>query len=189
MKTKLIACACAVSAAIAFAPLAEAGGGVRLGFGGPLGNFTATPSKSAGSRAPLASRKVHAARPYAARKTKHTQPVREAARRTEAAPIRAPREITRTEPVADAPRVAIAKAHVETEKAALTGSSALLHAAIPDTETGHDAATDEPETGATSDETAESDETESANATAESTETCSKFIPAVGMTVTVECHQ
>lgn len=182
MKTKLIACAracaCAMTAAVAFAPMAEAGGAVRLGFGGPLGTFTAMPSKSTVPRR------------HAARKTRHTPSIREAARKPNDAPIRTASKARRTKIVDEAPRTKIAKAHVETEKdAPPTGSSALLHAAIPDADTGHDVATDEPEAGAAPGERSGSDATNNANETAERIETCSKFIPAVGVTVTVECNE
>ncbi len=194
MKTQLIACAracaCAMTAAVAFAPMAEAGGGVRLGFGGPLGTFTAMPSKSTVPRPAIGTRKVHVPHRNAARKTRHTPSIREAARKPNDAPIRTASKATRTEIVDEAPRTKIAKAHVETEMdAPPTGSSALLHAAIPDTDTGHDVATDEPETGAAPGERTGSEATNNANETAERIETCSKFIPAVGMTVTVECNE
>ena len=50
MTPKFIAIATVIAAAVTFsATAADAGGGVRLNFGLPLGNFTATPSRGGGA--------------------------------------------------------------------------------------------------------------------------------------------
>lgn len=192
MKTKMIALATAVMTAMAFAPVAEAGGGVRLGFGGPLGTFTAKPSHGGASKAAYGSRKAHAARKHAKRKQKHTPSVREAARKSKAPAARPERATAETAPVVlPLPKKAptkIAKAHTE-EAAPLTGSSALIQAAIPEASEDADIANDEEVVEETTeDKPVQEAETETAE-TVDTAATCSKFIPAVGMTVTVGCDE
>lgn len=197
MTTKLIALASAVAAAIAFAPVAEAAGGVRLGFGGPLGTFTATPSKGAGSKSASRSKKTHVARQHVTRKERHAPTVRQAARKPESEsvrPARIPRESARIDAVRDTPREApkpkIAKAHVETEEVApRTGSTALIHTAIPEKDTGHDGTEDGTAAGTADGTPAGREAAADVSETTEHTATCTKFIPAVGMTVTVGCEE
>lgn len=185
MNTKLVALAAAIVTATAFAPAADAAGGVRLGFGGPLGTFTATPSKGAASRAHT-ERKMQTAR-----KRRPEPAVREAARKPEAQLPRSPRaERARKEGKAtDASRIEIAKVHDARETfAPLTGSSALIQSAVPEPET--EATTGETATEATADApagnaTAEAEDT--AQDGAQGSATCAKFIPAVGTTVTIGC--
>ena len=79
--------------------------------------------------------------------------------------------------------------------APLTGSSALIQSALPDTEAQEMAA--QSYTGTTADPAAEQEptadaETPAAGRAQETTRrsaTCSKFIPAVAMTVTVTCDE
>lgn len=195
MNTKMIALASAVVTAIAFAPVAEAGGGVRLGFGGPLGTFTAKPSHGGASKAAYGSRKAHAARHHAKRKQKYAPSVREAARKPDATAVRPERATAETAPVVlPLPKKAptkIAKVHTE-EAAPLTGSSALIQAAIPESRDGEDFANDEAAVERATEETPVQEmaaETADTEETAETAGTCSKFIPAVGMTVTVGCDE
>ena len=187
MITKFAPVAAMLAAATAFAPAADAAGGVRLGFGGPLGTFTATPSKGA------ATRSAHAPRiKQAARKSRAPLPVREAVKRTQKSmPRMAGAERTRDEAIRSA---VIANAEVPGQRVArLTGSSALIQSALPDTEDdetraepGTETTAEAPaERGAAVD--AEETETGSAKQAGRGTATCSKFIPAVGMTVTVGC--
>ncbi|HRN88481.1 hypothetical protein [Hyphomicrobium sp.] len=193
MPTKFAAVTTAMlAAATALAPAADAAGGVRLGFGGPLGTFTATPSKGAASRAAHHPR-VKQAMP----KPRASAHLREAAKKSEkpariVSSERAPRAAHNTE----APREIIAKADIAGDRVApLTGSSALIQSALPDTEaqemtvqTGTEATADAPvERNATAD--AEATEAPPAQEAARGTATCSKFIPAVGMTVTVACDE
>lgn len=177
MTTKLIACAATVAVCVAFAPVAEAGGGVRLSFGGPLGTFTATPSKGAASRSakppratPVRKAKQAAYKPrptLAARKSERPAPTQPAAH--EAKRI-------------DTARTEVAKAEIGAELlAARTGTSALINSAVTEHATESERATDAPAVAQEANERAETNET------AETVGACTKFIPAVGMTVTVGC--
>lgn len=192
MTSKHVAVAVVLAAAATFSSTADAAGGVRLGFGGPLGTFTATPSKGAGSS------NLHAHRvKQAARKSRAAAPVRETARRSEKV---APRIAAQAEHApraprsSEAPRQDVAKADIASDRVApLTGSSALIQSALPDTEhdemrapTGHEATAEAP-AGQDSAVDAEETATEASHGESRGTATCSKFIPAVGMTVTVAC--
>lgn len=188
MSTKLVAVAAIFAAAAALAPAANAAGGVRLGFGGPLGTFTATPSKGAVSQSARAPRIKQAAR-----KSRATQPAREvAARPGKAAPRSARAERARGEVMRSSEIVAKADGPGQ-RVTRLTGSSALIQSALTDTE--HDETRAETSTEATAEAVAEREatvdavETERGSAAEADREvaTCSKFIPAVGMTVTVGC--
>ncbi|WP_144083621.1 hypothetical protein [Hyphomicrobium nitrativorans] len=183
MITKFAALATILAAGVAVAPAADAAGGVRLGFGGPLGTFTATPSKGAASRAVHGPRVVHAGR-----KSRARAPVREAAKK--------PEKLARIASAERAPREVVAKADITSNRVApLTGSSALIQSALPDREAQEMPA--QTGTGATAEApaerkpTADTEATESgpAQEAARGTATCSKFIPAVGMTVTVACDE
>lgn len=192
MIPKHVAVAVVLAAAATFSSTADAAGGVRLGFGGPLGTFTATPSKGAGSS------NFHAPRvKQAARKSRAAAPVRQAAKRSEkVAPRIAGRaeRASRTSPSSEAPRQVVAKADIASDRVApLTGSSALIQSALLYTEhdemrapTGHEATAEAP---AGQDSAVDADEmaTEASRVESRGTATCSKFIPAVGMTVTVAC--
>lgn len=186
MRTKMIALASAVAASLAFAPMAEAGGGVRLNFGGPLGTFTATPSKSAASKP---AHRARSARKHAVRKSRPKPAVRQASKTPSARPAAGRKAAAAAAKVKDAPKTQVARADTETElHGRRTGSAALIH--IDTSESGgsrpaakDDTATDpEPETAA-AEQTTDADETENSGAT------CAKFIPAVGTTVTVGCDE
>lgn len=172
MNTKLIAAlASALVATTALATAASAGGGVRLGFGGPLGTFVATPSHGGGGNAYAKS---------AAQKRKAAA-VREASRKQEP-----PARIAKVEPraVAKAPsKTAVATpGESEADEAPrVTGSSALIQGSI---------SAEEPASTAT--ETPAPDvkaEAASEPAVTAAAETCKKFIPALGVAVDVGCDE
>jgi len=173
MTTKLLALATALVAATVFTSSAEAGGGVRLGFGFPLGSFTATPAQGGGGDYASAPRRTKEA------KRKAPAPVvREATR----APDKA-------EPVksasAEAPSTtnevpATSAASESTGTPALTGSTALIQQATPvepDTAAAP-ASKDAPSTVASAEKT---------TAVSDAAEACKKFIPSIGATVSVGC--
>lgn len=170
MKTKLIALASALAATTALASAADAGGGVRLGFGVPLGSFVATPAHGGGaSRNTPKVRKVPAVR--TARKPQ--KPVQHVVK---AEPPPAPRPEAAKESVADS------KPETQTLVPA-TGSSALIQGAIPtDKPAGATAASD-----VKTEAPAETTVTAHSNRAPDESEDCKKFIPAVGMTVSVGC--
>lgn len=170
MTTKLVVLASILVATAAIASAAEAGGGVRLGFGGPLGTFTATPAHGGGAYS--APRK----------KVKRKSPALEArAARTPRVAKAVPSQVSKPdksgEPQAD-------------EAAPVTGSSALIQGDIP---------ADEPAAGiedqpapdvaaqATSPEAEQPVAAKDTNDAAPESSGCTKFIPAVGMTVPVGC--
>ncbi len=175
MNTKLIALASALAATTALASAAEAGGGVRLGFGVPLGSFVATPAHGGGSyhHAPKV-RKVPAA--HAVRKPQ--KPVQHVVK---AEPPPAPRPEAAKESVTDT------KPEDATDTLApVTGSSALIQGSIP----SETPAAGTPETATPdvkAEVPAETTVTAHSNQVPDEPEDCKKFIPAVGMTVSVGC--
>jgi hypothetical protein len=173
MNTKLIALASALAATTALASAAEAGGGVRLGFGVPLGSFVATPAHGGNSyRAPRVKKApaMHAAK-------KPQKPAQRVAKAE-------PRQEARKETVVDKTETKT-KTEVTTEKTApVTGSSALIQGTIPADEsapgtTAPDVKAEAPPEAAV---TAHTDQVP------DESEDCKKFIPAVGMTVSVGCE-
>lgn len=182
MRLKSVALASAVLASLAYAPLAEAGNGVRLNFGGPLGAFTATPSKSAASRH---AHRPQKARRHAVKKSRPSKVAREASHEPSARPAAKAKPAVRAEAT---PKTQVAKADVAAEvNAPLTGSSALIQTDISEGKEHPAPAKDD---GAT-DVVFETSEPRDANEpeAATSGAMCSKFIPAAGMTVTVECER
>lgn len=179
MNTKLIAIVSALAAAMAAASAAEAGGGgVRLGFGAPLGTFVATPAQGGGATQKGGTyRKGGAHQKQAAKKHKAKQAARKpdkpAPRVAKAASPKT--ETAKTEPVTetgDTPR--------------LTGSSALIQSQTPveANESGETPAADvTAEAPADATAKAESDEPPADEGA------CKKFVPAVGMTVSVGCGE
>lgn len=168
MNTKLITLASVLLATATLASTAQAGGGVRLGFGGPLGTFVATPSHGGGAYAKAAQKKkAHAQQ--AARKPEKKAPrvakaEPKAAEKTTAAKVTAQTTETATETTTE-------------ETSRVTGSSALIQGSIPaEEQTQADAATDAPSEA-------------TVTASTEGSETCKKFIPAIGTTVTVGCGE
>lgn len=175
MNRTSIALAALLAATAAVTSSANAGGGVRLGFGGPLGTFVATPAHGGGAAA------------YGHAPVKRRTPAAVAARK----PDRPEREIAKASPTAEANRNADAPAKVETTAASedaprITGSSALIQSAIPS------------QSGTTTDGTkpleaapSNSDKNvkaETAHA-ADASSTCKKFVPALGTTVSIGCNE
>jgi hypothetical protein len=205
MNTKLFALASALVATAALASAATAGDGVRLNFGGPLGTFTATPSRGGGGGGGNAGAYSKPPAYQAARKPDKPAP-RVAKGDTEKSGAS---ETTDT-------------ASQETESPRLTGTSALIQQSTPvETHEGDAAAADasatpatevkaeapapaaEPSkvtTAATDKAPAETDpapaatdqaaaSTDQAPASTDESGNCKKFIPAIGMTVSVGCGQ
>jgi len=183
----------AASTLLAGAP-AEAGGGTRLNFGGPLGTFVATPTPGYGGGS------GYAAPRKSPPKTQH-------AKRPAADPADRPRAtVARVKP-ARSPAPTLAKAS-DVKPSEDTGSGAsppvkvthtLTAAELPRSETVADstpaeavAATtaSEQETGSV--DAGSADKADEAPAAAAPVETgpvgCRKFIPSVGVTVTVSCE-
>lgn len=161
MRFRMLACAALVTAALAATSAAEAGGGKRLDFGFPLGSFSATPAKGGGASKAYASK----ARKGAAK---------EAARKAEPKPSRVAKADRTTEPAASGKPPSEKAETTTAEEAAprLTGSSALV-AQPALSETGK-AEPGTPDVAAPADG-------KSAEAA------CTRFVPALGTTVPVEC--
>lgn len=165
MHTKLVAIASALVAATALASTAEAGGGVRLGFGVPLGSFVATPAHGGGGsyRAPKKA------------------PAMQAARK----PAKPEPRVAKVEPAKVTPKPSVDLTETTAnEGAPATGSSALIQGSIPAEERTTEATTPDvkAEAPASSTVTARTDQVP------DESESCKKFIPAVGMTVSVGCE-
>jgi len=191
MNTKLIALATALSASLALASAAEAGDGVRLNFGGPLGTFVAKPAHGGGSHDKQHSSRKHAPVIEASRPAQSTSKSKSKVVKAEAAKETAPKvETATTDTSGDAPRV--------------TGSSALIQATIPaeDTESTVEVPADattgpapDVKAEATAAEetessvTASADQAQSGSETKSGPQTCKKFIPAIGTTVSVGCNE
>lgn len=182
----------AAAAALAFGTPAEAGGGVRLTFGGPLPSFVATPTPGYGG-ATSAHRKA-SPKLYAA---KRRQPAHTAVAARHAQP-KAERPLVRVRhtPTSSAPKVvpSLPVTANDGENPGFIGRTLALdnlpraetiHALLP-TETI--VAEDAPEIqSAAAAPAAAPAETSSKVAAAAGPTTCRKFIPAVGVTVTVAC--
>jgi hypothetical protein len=172
MNTKLLALASALTASMALASVAEAGGGIRLGFGGPLGTFVATPTHGGGGGEGYQNKAT----------AKKRIPVQQAARAEKPAPRVAK---------ADTSKTIAAKADSKTESVAeetprVTGSSALIQGSVP-AET--DNATQEPVSDVKAEAPSTSNTvTAAADAPQDTSGTCKKFIPAIGTTVSVGCN-
>lgn len=165
---KLIALASAVLATTVLASAAEAGGGVRLGFGFPLGSFTATPSHGGGGSGGYS------------KAAKRKAPIAHAARKPDKP---APRVAKAKAETPEAPKAVVEKTETTTEEAApVTGSSALIQGSIPaeappaDVKAEAEPATTEPAATASTEQAPD----EQGN--------CKKFVPAIGTTVSVGCE-
>ncbi|WP_295556626.1 hypothetical protein [uncultured Hyphomicrobium sp.] len=167
MNAKVIALASALVATTALASAAEAGGGVRLGFGGPLGTFVATPSHGGGGayHGPGSRKKAPAAQ--ASRKPEKSQ------------------HVVKADP---APKAAADKAETTAQETApVTGSSALIQGSIPAQDEGSAGTAEHAESQAET-EHPSAGSTVTAEAPAEAAN-CKKFVPAIGTTVTVGCEK
>ncbi len=165
MNTKLLAFASALVATTVLASAAEAGGGVRLGFGGPLGTFVATPAHRGDVHVPTVKRKalvLHAVR----------KPVKPASRVAKLeTPKPAPKAVVeKTEPATD-----------ETPRA--TGNSTLIQSSIQAEQEGATKPDVKAEVSSETTVTASDDKVRDTQGN------CTKFIPAVGMTVKVGCGE
>jgi len=167
MTTKIVmGLAAALVAATALTTGAEAGGdGVRVPFGFPLGSFKATPARGGEAAATPHARKAHARR--------------ESPARHEAYAPSKPEPRIRESAKSDKTTTAVAEpapAATTDETPPATGSSALIQSDIP------------PQSTETSEAPAAGTEP-AVTASTDKTETCRKFIPALGTTVTVACDQ
>jgi hypothetical protein len=172
MNAKLLAIASALAATAALASAAEAGGGVRLGFRGPLGTFVATPSHGP----------AYGGGGSGYRKSmKRKAPVAHAARKPEKV---APR-VAKAEPTPAPAKAAPKEAETTTEQtvAPVTGSSALIQGSIPAETPPGEAEKPAPEVKA------EAPSEPAKTAATEGPEACKRFVPAVGVTVSVDCEQ
>jgi hypothetical protein len=165
MNTKILSLAAALAATLVLTPQAYAGGGVRLGFGFPMGHFTATPARSAKAYSPGGHKAA-----------KHTAPS-QVARKSSGG---SDKKVAKSESKSDTESN-------ETTEVTSTGSTALLETSKP-VETA--VATTEPaaETKETPVEKAEETKKDGEPSKTSSAELeCKKFIPAVGLTITVGC--
>jgi hypothetical protein len=179
MNTKLLALASALAASLPLASVAEAGGGVRLGFGGPLGTFVATPSHGGGASGYQAKQAM----------PKKRMPVQQAARPEKASPRVAKAETSKSE--------VVSKTESSPEDGnRVTGSSALIQGSVSAEEAAPAKLEPTPEVKAEASSgntvtAAAPVETAPPAATAEATGAsgnCKKFIPAIGTTISVGCN-
>jgi hypothetical protein len=187
--TALSALAFAAAALVLGSP-AEAGGGIRLNFGGPLPSFVATPTPGYGggySAPRKAAPKAHAA------KRKHKSPAVVAERRKPKTP---PRVVpVRLTPASRAPKAvpSLPVTASETENPGFIGRTLAVDE-LPRAETVHTilptdtiVALDAPESRTIEATPAPKAEIAPKVAAISPPATCRKFIPAVGVTVTVAC--
>lgn len=182
MASKLIALAATVMVSATLATAAQAGGGVRLNFGGPLGTFTATPAHgggAAGHQKPVKRKPV-----IEARRPKAEKPARVAK-----APAPTKVEISKPTVVTVSPTDTAAESTPPT-----SGSSALIQGQIP-ADAAPDAAAGQTEPSAAASAPAQASAPAPSQTVTAATDTtpdengCKKFVPAVGMTVSVGCGE
>jgi hypothetical protein len=185
------------AAALAFGTPAEAGGGVRLTFGGPLPSFVATPTPGYGGGSGYSAPRKSAPKLHAA-KRRQPAPVIVAERHKP----KAPRHVVpvRHTPTSNAPKTipAIPVTANEGENPGFIGR-ALAIDNLPRAETVHAllpsetiVAKDAPElaeraTASVATASIIKTEAPTQQAATDTPATCRKFIPAVGVTVTVAC--
>jgi hypothetical protein len=180
------------AAALTFGTPAEAGGGVRLTFGGPLPSFVATPTPGYGGGSHAVPRKA-APKAHAA-KRRPAVPAVVAERHT---PKKAPRQIVpvRHTPASNAPKTipTLPVTANEGENPGFIGR-ALTIDSLPRAETVHAllpsetiVAKDAPELAEVATASISKTEAPAQKAASDTPTTCRKFIPAVGVTVTVAC--
>jgi hypothetical protein len=200
MGNKILAIAAALAVSLTVNTTAEAGSGVRLGFGGPLGHFKATPARGAVSHKSArasskkaarlkAAKRTAAAKRAAAKKAAERKAKIRTARRArqddQNRKIRAERKIAKAATETTAPKTSEsketgAKALIRTKDKAVAASKPVtLVKATPATETVTVTETKKPEKDEAT--LAESKETSSTELG------CKKFIPAVGVTISVGC--
>jgi hypothetical protein len=181
------------AAALAIGTPAEAGGGVRLNFGGPLPSFVATPTPGYGGGSSYTAPRKAAPKVHVA-KRKQPSPTVVAERHT---PKTAERHVV---PVRHTTASNAAKTVPAGPITANDGENpgfigrALAMDSLPRAETVHAllpsetiVAQDGPEMAAFETASVTKSEAKPQVAAAETPATCRKFIPAVGVTVTVAC--
>jgi hypothetical protein len=180
MNTKLLALVSALAATTVLASTAEAGGGVRLGFGFPLGAFTATPTHGGGGGGGAAAAPRH----KQAKRTAPAASVQQAARK----PDKAAPATSESEDKSDT-------ASEGTGSPPLTGSSALIQqpasvdsgdTAAQPASTAPDVKAEAPASDASSGSVAAVDKGPSDT---DAAGTCKKYVPAIGTTVSVSCGE
>lgn len=229
-KTLLALAAAALSATTAFTSAAEAGNGVRLGFGFPLGSFVAKPTPGYGGSSHAYAEKKNCKKPVArvARHEPSYTPEKKTVKHVSKSNTEVAETSSRSRPNRDSDSrrtksaaVKVAKAEtVETNSAVIapvTGSTALVQTSgtqsTPATETQAVTETKTEEVATIIDTTAETTAPVTADpaGTAETAKTeeakpevkaeeqkpaktastgegdCKKFIPIIGITVSVGC--
>jgi hypothetical protein len=180
------------AAVLAFGTPAQAGGGVRLTFGGPLPSFVATPTPGYGGGSGYSAPRKSAPKVHAA-KRRQQAPVVVAERHKP----KAPRHVVpvRHTPTSNAPKTipAIPVTANEGENPGFIGR-ALAIDSLPRAETVHAllpsetiVAKDAPEVAALEPAPVKVTTAKPKLAATDTPATCRKFIPAVGVTVTVAC--
>ena len=213
-KTLLLSLAAAalVASSLSFAPAAEAGG-VRLNFGGPLGSFVARPTPGYGGSSSYASKKDYCPPKMARSQIEADKPHVKVAKNVERAEPRVAHVQSKParQQVASIEKPAVAKATPVTETTATTttasttvtaasGSQSLAAGGLPAAEKLEVARLTDGDTvpavpapdavPATTQDSADATKTEPAKAVvASGPQDCKKFIPAVGVTVTVGCDK
>jgi hypothetical protein len=184
MTRRILCLAALASATLAFSEPAAAGGGVRLSFGGPLGTFVATPTPGYGSSGYAAPRK----RVHKATATARTPSVMTADRkrpdRTRVVPVSlgAKKDSSPTSPVTAA--VASPGMLGRTLAADSLPRTEVLHTLPP---SDHIIARDSLQAEAEPVRSAPAAKEPAKAPGTQEPKTCRKFIPAVGVTVTVGC--
>jgi hypothetical protein len=175
------------------APVAEAGGGVRLQFGFPLGSFVARPCGSCGSSSSH-SHRSHRRHNYAAKKS--------AARRAAIAEARAEKAAARRAAIAEARRQArLEKRRVKREEKEVAKFD--IEEVAPDTaplpvrpeaEERADVAIGQPKVIIYNTKAEPAENVAAAPVPAKKAEApigptdCKKFVPSAGLTITVPCQ-
>jgi hypothetical protein len=188
MNTKILAIATALAASAALTPAAEAGGnGVRLGFGFPMGSFTATPARGGGYEAAPSAGQAQA---MAARKKAAMQAA--AARRAAGSASKVAKTTEETTDKA-------VEESKDTAESTPTGSTALIQTAkqpvaseassSPKADPVATTVAEVPEPVAEEKKTVESSEESAAKVSEAKDLPCKKFFPAVGLTLSVGCKE
>lgn len=167
------------SAVLALGQPAQAGGGVRLNFGGPLGTFVATPTPGYGGASGYATARPKtygAERAQVAAERRKSKPVRPVVQVRHSAPLNtakaipltsnenaAPGLLSRTLAIDSLPRLETVRVLSPTDTVVARDGEEIQTAAAPVAKAPAKVAA------------------------AQGPATCRKFIPAVGVTVTVAC--
>ncbi len=180
MNSKILALVSAITAVTAFVPVAEAGNGVRLGFGFPMGTFVATPR---GDGSAHAVPKAAKAKAY-----KQQQIARQSAEPEPKVAKKAKKSVTETASTKSTETT-------ETSETTVSGSTALIQTTTPaekteETAPSETSATETPATDVAATTEPKAEETKPEEPAVEAKDVgCKKFIPAIGLTVTVGCEK